>query len=94
MQYALFLAGILALFLTFVYLPETSHPDTRGIDKLYEHGELERGKFKWVWLNPFRSLLLMKSPNMILIVRRCLSCPRTSRLTRFTDISFHSRADD
>ncbi|EPS98322.1 hypothetical protein FOMPIDRAFT_147992 [Fomitopsis schrenkii] len=67
MQYALFLAGILALFLTFVYLPETSHPDTRGIDKLYEHGELERGKFKWVWLNPFRSLLLMKSPNMILI---------------------------
>lgn len=74
MQYALFLAGIIALFMTFLCLPETSHPGTRGIDKLYEHGSLQRGGFKWVWINPFRSLLLLKSPNMILIVRRRPSC--------------------
>ncbi|TFY62814.1 hypothetical protein EVJ58_g3619 [Rhodofomes roseus] len=67
MQYALFLAGVIALLLTFAYLPETSHPGTLGIDKLYERGELERGKFKWVWLNPFRSLALLKSPNLVLI---------------------------
>ncbi|KZT74125.1 MFS general substrate transporter [Daedalea quercina L-15889] len=67
MQYGLFLAGAIALLLTYAYLPETSHPGARGIDKLYEHGDLEPGRFKWVWLNPFRSLALLKSPNLVLI---------------------------
>ena len=75
MQYALFLAGVIALILTLVYLPETSHPGTRGIDKLYEHGDLERGKFKWVWLNPFRSLSLLKSPNISELSSKSLSSP-------------------
>ena len=96
MQYALFLAGVVALVLTLVYLPETSHPGTRGIDKLYEHGDLERGRFKWVWLNPFRSVLLLKSPNMILIVRwhKLPACSRPIVLTLSTDAGFDIRTYD
>lgn len=44
------------------YLPETSHPGTRGLDKLKPTDR------KWVWMNPFASLGILRSPNLALVV--------------------------
>ncbi|GBE82904.1 MFS general substrate transporter [Sparassis crispa] len=63
-QYALFFAGVLALILTAVYLPETSHPGARGVDKSAED---EPEGWRWVWLNPFASIALLRSPNLFAI---------------------------
>lgn len=63
----------------FVYLPETSQPRSRGIDKLLESessldGEddadgssKQRGR-RWVWLNPFQSVAMFRSPNLLAVV--------------------------
>lgn len=57
--------GFLLLLATFFTLPETSHPGARGVDKMIE----AEGRSTWVWLNPFSSLKLLKSPNITLLVR-------------------------
>ncbi|KAK0463404.1 MFS general substrate transporter [Armillaria novae-zelandiae] len=65
-QIALAFAGFVAFVLMFLFLPETSHPGSRGIDKMREaDGALSKG-WKWVWLNPFASLALLRSPNLML----------------------------
>ncbi|PBK92229.1 MFS general substrate transporter [Armillaria gallica] len=65
-QIALALAGLAAFVLMFFFLPETSHPGSRGIDKMREaDGPLSK-RWKWVWLNPFASLALLRSPNLML----------------------------
>lgn len=46
-------------------LPETCHQGTRGIDKL--GGTASSRKF--VWINPFASLGLLRSPNLLAMVR-------------------------
>ena len=56
-------AFFLIILFTF-FLPETSHPGARGIDKLLEKGE----KPGFVVLNPFSSLWLLRSPNILLVV--------------------------
>jgi hypothetical protein len=43
------------------FLPETSHPGSRGVDKL------ELGARKWVVLNPLKSLGLLRSPNLFAV---------------------------
>ncbi|KAK0229247.1 MFS general substrate transporter [Armillaria nabsnona] len=65
-QIALALAGLAAFVLMFFFLPETSHPGSRGIDRMREaDGPLSK-RWKWVWLNPFASLALLRSPNLML----------------------------
>ncbi|KAK0186140.1 MFS general substrate transporter [Armillaria mellea] len=65
-QIALAFAGFVAFVLMFFFLPETSHPGSRGIDKMREaDGPLSK-RWKWVWLNPFASLALLRSPNLML----------------------------
>lgn len=59
MQAGVGFAALLTYLLMYAGMPETSHPGTRGIDK--EFG----GKFKWVWLNPFKCLWYMRSPNLL-----------------------------
>ena len=61
------LLGLIA-FTTFYFLfPETSQPGARGIDKMKaEHGSSSRS---FVFINPLRSLLLLRSPTMLIIVR-------------------------
>ncbi|THH29030.1 hypothetical protein EUX98_g5165 [Antrodiella citrinella] len=61
MQLALAVAGVATLVFVIVFLPETSHPGVRGVDKV------EEGKTKWVWLNPLKSLTLLRSPNVLLV---------------------------
>ena len=62
MQTGVGVAALLTYLLMRIGLPETSHPGTRGIDK--EFG----GKFRWVWLNPFKCLWYMRSPNLFALV--------------------------
>jgi len=61
MQLALAISGAITLVSVILFLPETSHPGTRGVEKV------EEGKTKWVWLNPFKSLALLRSPNVLLV---------------------------
>ncbi|KIJ24108.1 hypothetical protein M422DRAFT_39286, partial [Sphaerobolus stellatus SS14] len=70
MQLILFGMALAALIAIIVFLPETNHPGTRGIDKLIAQDETEgrtRG-WRFVLLNPFSSLSLLKSPNIFLVV--------------------------
>ncbi|KAI0694205.1 major facilitator superfamily domain-containing protein [Cytidiella melzeri] len=62
-QYQLSAAALLALTLTATLLPETSQPGARGLDKLIER----EGKTRWVWLNPFANLALLRSPNILFV---------------------------
>ncbi|KAI0341463.1 MFS general substrate transporter [Trametopsis cervina] len=62
-QYQLFWAGSLAFILTYAFQPETSQPGTRGIDKLVE----KEGRTRWVWLNPFSNIALLRSPNVLFV---------------------------
>ena len=62
MQAGVGIAALLTYFLMYIGMPDTSHPGTRGVDR--EFG----GKFKWVWLNPFKCLWFMRSPNLFALV--------------------------
>ncbi|KAK0227603.1 MFS general substrate transporter [Armillaria fumosa] len=65
-QIALALAGFAAFVLMFFFLPETTHPGSRGVDKMREADGALSKRRKWVWLNPFASLTLLRSPNLML----------------------------
>ncbi|KAF8576298.1 MFS general substrate transporter [Ramaria rubella] len=75
MQLIIFSMGLAALVFVAAFLPETSHPGSRGIDKL-RAGETDTasassGKkqtWVWVWLNPFNPLGLLRGPNISLVV--------------------------
>ncbi|KAJ6476520.1 MFS general substrate transporter [Mycena vitilis] len=69
--------GLLWLSMLF-YLPETSHPGATGLEKLVKseenedgQGELERPRFRWVWLNPFACLSVLRVPNISLTTFSC-----------------------
>jgi len=49
------------VLLLFFFLPETAHPGTRGIDKI------EGQKKAFVWINPFRCLAFLRSPNVFVV---------------------------
>ena len=58
-----------ALFATvLLFLPETSWPRARGIDKLREADEFV--DVRWSWLrNPFTHISIFRSPNVLAVVR-------------------------
>lgn len=62
MQAGIEFAALLTYLLVYIGMPDTSHPGTRGVDKQFG------GEFKWVWLNPFRCLRYMRSPNLLALV--------------------------
>jgi hypothetical protein len=70
MQYALAIIGAAVFVGILLLLPETMHPHTRGVDKapdgngLQAHGSRPR----LILLNPFASLALLRSPNLLLVV--------------------------
>ncbi|EMD34241.1 hypothetical protein CERSUDRAFT_117129 [Gelatoporia subvermispora B] len=63
MQYVLFANGLAALIAVALFLPETSHPGARGVDKATD----EPRRHRWVWLNPFRCLALLRAPTVAAI---------------------------
>ncbi|KAK0455358.1 MFS general substrate transporter [Desarmillaria tabescens] len=66
-QATLALAGFLTFVLMLFFLPETSHPGTRGIDKTHENVESAPKRWTWVWLNPLAPLALLRSPLLMLM---------------------------
>jgi hypothetical protein len=73
MQFALLACGLVSFLTIVFFLPETSHPQTRGIDKARMMEELsserqESKRLRWVWLNPMASLWLLRSPNLLFVV--------------------------
>ena len=66
MQLSLGLLGlVIFVFVLFVF-PETYHPGERGVDKA-DPSELPT--WRPILLNPFRPLLLLRSPNLMAVVR-------------------------
>ncbi|KAJ3478564.1 hypothetical protein NLI96_g9669 [Meripilus lineatus] len=63
MQLSIFIFSCFLLLLFIVFFPETSHPGTRGIDKLAQDGS----KPRFVLLKPFSILWYLKSPNILLV---------------------------
>ena len=61
-QWALFVMGLFALLPVWLWLPETLDPE-----KLRTWGATEEHK-KPIFLNPFESLTLLRSPNIFAIV--------------------------
>jgi len=66
MQGSIGVVGLIALIAMFFFFPETSQPGARGIDKL-EAEEGDRYRKRFVFLNPLRPMLLLRSPNLFLI---------------------------
>ena len=69
MQYGLLGYALLSLVFTFFLQPETSQPGARGIEHMSRAGASGKASWVWVWLNPFSSLALLRSPNILLLVR-------------------------
>ncbi len=58
-----------ALFATvLLFLPETSWPRARGIDKIREAGEDVDARWNWL-RNPFAHISILRSPNVLAAVR-------------------------
>jgi hypothetical protein len=58
-----------ALFATvLLFLPETSWPLARGIDKIREAGEDVDARWNWL-RNPFKHISILRSPNVLAAVR-------------------------
>ncbi|KAF9228956.1 MFS general substrate transporter [Gyrodon lividus] len=60
-QVALGVWGLLQMLLIHIFLPETAHPNTRGVDKMGGSRKMV------VWVNPFSSLRLLRSPNIMAV---------------------------
>ncbi|KAJ6497761.1 MFS general substrate transporter [Mycena sanguinolenta] len=68
-QFGLAFVGLFVFLAMLALLPETSHPGTLGMDKSEECDSTHESprKFKWVWLNPFSCLWLLRSPNLLFV---------------------------
>jgi hypothetical protein len=66
MQLILGLVGLLVFFLLLFFLPETYHPNQRGVDNL---DPSLLSKWRPVILNPLQPLWLLRSPNLLVVVR-------------------------
>ena len=64
-QMALCVWALIQVTLVYCLLPETAHPNTRGIDKRTTEEGLRQ---KFVWINPLGSLGLLRSPNLLMVV--------------------------
>ncbi|KAG1802562.1 MFS general substrate transporter [Suillus subaureus] len=63
LHYSIGVLGLVEMLLLYLSFPETSHPGTLGIDKLKHR--------RWIhitWINPLRSLWLLRSPNLFAVM--------------------------
>ncbi|KAH9829638.1 MFS general substrate transporter [Rhodofomes roseus] len=56
------LLSVFMFVIMYCFLPETSHPGTRGAD--HKFGD---EKWRWHWLNPLKSLTLLRAPNLLVV---------------------------
>lgn len=66
MQLVLALAGLMALGTMYLIFPETSHPGSLGVYKAKALGGKAKRTYKFI--NPLRSLWLLRSPLLISVV--------------------------
>lgn len=64
MQLALGVWGLAAFVWIFLFFPETSHPGTRGVEKI---DPVKRPTWRPVILNPLAPLWLLRSPNVLAV---------------------------
>jgi predicted MFS family arabinose efflux permease len=57
-----------AFFCILFFFPETSHPGSKGIDE-YKRTNKAHPKWRPVILNPLSQLLMLRSPNILAVVR-------------------------
>ena len=62
------LLGLIALTTIYFLFPETSQPGERGIDKMKATNGANSSR-SFIFINPLRSLWLLRSPLMLLTVR-------------------------
>ena len=67
LQFALGGCGVALFAVVLLFLPETSWPHTRGIDKLREAGEPINIRWSWV-RNPLVHIPIFRSPNVLATV--------------------------
>ncbi|KAL4256671.1 MFS transporter superfamily protein [Pleurotus pulmonarius] len=71
LQWGFLICGLALLISMALWLPETSHPGTLGVEKAEDqqpHGGTRRQKWRWVWLNPLSCLGLLRNPNLMLVM--------------------------
>lgn len=87
-HYSLAAFGCGALVCIFLFFPETSHPNSRGIDEYNKTGK-PLPKWRPVILNPLSQLLMLRSPILLFMVW-CITlcCPQFS-LTGISSPSSH-----
>ena len=67
MHVILGLLGLIVFTTIFIFFPETSQPGATGIDKMKTgHGNDSSTP---IFINPFKSFWLLRSPSMLLTVR-------------------------
>ncbi|KAI9453731.1 major facilitator superfamily domain-containing protein [Russula earlei] len=67
LQLILGMCGAALFVAKLLFLPETSWPRARGIDKLREAGDA--GDVRWSYLqNPFKHVSILQSPNVLLLI--------------------------
>lgn len=68
MQFVVGIFGLTALGIIWTFLPETTHPGARGVDKL--HQKAEPGKVRWTQyiVNPLSPLWLLRAPNIVAVM--------------------------
>lgn len=67
MQGSIGIVGLIALISMCLFFPETSQPGARGIDRVKKE-EGDRWRKRFILINPLRPLLLLRSPNLLLVV--------------------------
>jgi hypothetical protein len=65
LQWSIGLWGFLEMVFIYLFLPETSHSHSGSIRQLTT-------PFNFVWINPFSSIWLLRSPNIMAVV--CFRC--------------------
>ena len=68
MQGMLGLVGLIAFITIYFFFPETSQPGARGIDKMKATGRINSSR-SLIFINPLRSIWLLRSPIMLSMVR-------------------------
>ncbi|KAJ7893198.1 MFS general substrate transporter [Mycena leptocephala] len=68
-QLGLFFVGLFVFMGMLLLLPETSHPGTLGMGEPEdsESTTIAERTSKWVWLNPFSCIWLLRSPNLLFV---------------------------
>jgi hypothetical protein len=61
------LLGLIILTTIYFFFPETIQPGEKGIDKMKAANEIDSFVFKFI--NPFKSLWLLRSRHLLLTVR-------------------------